>query len=479
MRRLHQWTYSSTFAHPAADRCASAWSARSALECRPGGCCRARRSPRRARSRCSSACRAGRSSRRTRSSSPRAISAPARVRRRSSPHALGWATLPSRDRVAAATARRPRRATTSATACRTSRRSRARRGWPPARARCARCPTRASATATRAARSSCARRSPRTSGALAGSSPTRSGCSSAAGRGSRSGSSGACWASAARGVSRSRIRAGRRSRRPFATPASNPCRYPSTSDGLRVDELATLDVDAVVLTPAHQCPTGAVLSPARRAALLEWAQRPRRARRRGRLRRRVPLRPRAGRRAAGHGARSRRLCGLRQQDARAGIAARMAATARASSPSPPRRTSRAPIAASRWRTSSSSPSSSRAASSTATCAARAGATARAATRSSMPWPPSYRGRGSRGSRRGCTRSSVCPRAPTRPRRCARLPSAAWRSTASPPFAAPPGHRRARGRGRGGEGRAALVLGYGNLTEQAIARGIAELARAMR
>jgi len=43
-------------------------------------------------------------------------------------------------------------------------------------------------------------------------------------------------------------------------------------DGLRVEDLAALDVDAVVLTPAHQCPTGAVLSPARRAALLEWAR---------------------------------------------------------------------------------------------------------------------------------------------------------------------------------------------------------------
>jgi GntR family transcriptional regulator/MocR family aminotransferase len=43
-------------------------------------------------------------------------------------------------------------------------------------------------------------------------------------------------------------------------------------DGLRVDELATLGVDAVVLTPAHQFPTGAVLAPERRAALLDWAR---------------------------------------------------------------------------------------------------------------------------------------------------------------------------------------------------------------
>jgi GntR family transcriptional regulator/MocR family aminotransferase len=42
--------------------------------------------------------------------------------------------------------------------------------------------------------------------------------------------------------------------------------------GLCVGELAALGVDAVVLTPAHQCPTGAVLSPRRRAELLEWAR---------------------------------------------------------------------------------------------------------------------------------------------------------------------------------------------------------------
>ncbi len=38
-----------------------------------------------------------------------------------------------------------------------------------------------------------------------------------------------------------------------------------------VDELAALGVAAVVVTPAHQCPTGAVLAPERRAALLRWA----------------------------------------------------------------------------------------------------------------------------------------------------------------------------------------------------------------
>ena len=40
--------------------------------------------------------------------------------------------------------------------------------------------------------------------------------------------------------------------------------------GTRVDELERADADAVVLTPAHQHPTGVVLSGERRAALLTW-----------------------------------------------------------------------------------------------------------------------------------------------------------------------------------------------------------------
>ena len=44
-------------------------------------------------------------------------------------------------------------------------------------------------------------------------------------------------------------------------------------DGLDVDRLGGADADAVVVTAAHQYPTGAVLPPARRAALVEWADR--------------------------------------------------------------------------------------------------------------------------------------------------------------------------------------------------------------
>jgi GntR family transcriptional regulator/MocR family aminotransferase len=47
---------------------------------------------------------------------------------------------------------------------------------------------------------------------------------------------------------------------------------PVDGEGLRVGELARSDAAVVVVTPAHQFPTGAVLSPARRAALVEWAE---------------------------------------------------------------------------------------------------------------------------------------------------------------------------------------------------------------
>jgi GntR family transcriptional regulator/MocR family aminotransferase len=45
---------------------------------------------------------------------------------------------------------------------------------------------------------------------------------------------------------------------------------PVDEHGIRVDELARTGVDVVVLTPAHQHPTGAVLSGERRTALLAW-----------------------------------------------------------------------------------------------------------------------------------------------------------------------------------------------------------------
>lgn len=47
---------------------------------------------------------------------------------------------------------------------------------------------------------------------------------------------------------------------------------PVDRDGIRVDLLRSSGADAVILTPSHQWPTGAVLSAENRAAVLEWAR---------------------------------------------------------------------------------------------------------------------------------------------------------------------------------------------------------------
>ncbi len=47
---------------------------------------------------------------------------------------------------------------------------------------------------------------------------------------------------------------------------------PVDEEGLQVEELTRSDADAVLVTSAHQFPTGVVLSPQRRAALIEWAE---------------------------------------------------------------------------------------------------------------------------------------------------------------------------------------------------------------
>lgn len=57
--------------------------------------------------------------------------------------------------------------------------------------------------------------------------------------------------------------------REIATRAGlEPIPVPVDDDGIRVDALP--DADAVVVTPAHQHPTGVLLSPERRAALVTW-----------------------------------------------------------------------------------------------------------------------------------------------------------------------------------------------------------------
>ncbi|QRP48643.1 PLP-dependent aminotransferase family protein [Amycolatopsis sp. FDAARGOS 1241] len=48
---------------------------------------------------------------------------------------------------------------------------------------------------------------------------------------------------------------------------------PVDADGILVDRLPEQGVDAVLTTPAHQFPTGAIMAPARREAVLAWAGR--------------------------------------------------------------------------------------------------------------------------------------------------------------------------------------------------------------
>jgi GntR family transcriptional regulator/MocR family aminotransferase len=48
---------------------------------------------------------------------------------------------------------------------------------------------------------------------------------------------------------------------------------PVCGDGVRVDAVAELSADVLILTPSHQWPTGGVLSPQARVAVLAWAQR--------------------------------------------------------------------------------------------------------------------------------------------------------------------------------------------------------------
>jgi GntR family transcriptional regulator/MocR family aminotransferase len=64
--------------------------------------------------------------------------------------------------------------------------------------------------------------------------------------------------------------------------------------GLVVSDLAAADVDAVVMTPAHQYPTGVVMTAQRLAALITWARERRALIVEDDYRRRVPLRPGAG-----------------------------------------------------------------------------------------------------------------------------------------------------------------------------------------
>jgi len=60
-------------------------------------------------------------------------------------------------------------------------------------------------------------------------------------------------------------------RRALAAAGLEVVPIPVDDEGIRVDHLSHVRVDAVVVTPAHQYPTGAVLAPERRSALIDWA----------------------------------------------------------------------------------------------------------------------------------------------------------------------------------------------------------------
>jgi GntR family transcriptional regulator/MocR family aminotransferase len=83
-----------------------------------------------------------------------------------------------------------------------------------------------------------------------------------------------CRALSARGVERIAVEApGYGAHRLIAQAAGlEPVPIPVDDHGLSVSELGASGCEVVVVTPAHQFPTGVVLSAERRAALLEWAE---------------------------------------------------------------------------------------------------------------------------------------------------------------------------------------------------------------
>ena len=158
-----------------------------------------------------------------------------------------------------------------------------------------------------------------------------------------------------------------------------PVPAPVDERGLVVDGLP--EADAVLVTPAHQFPTGVVLPPDRRAALVAWARRHDARDPRGRLRRRVPLRPPPVGAAAGARSGARRVLRLRLEDARppcgsAGPSSRPRCVRRSRPPA--RRTD---LGTRDARPAGSGPVHRARRATTATCAARGRSTAAAATRS--------------------------------------------------------------------------------------------------
>ncbi|GGN46059.1 GntR family transcriptional regulator/MocR family aminotransferase [Actinoplanes campanulatus] len=81
-----------------------------------------------------------------------------------------------------------------------------------------------------------------------------------------------CRALAARGARRIACEdpGNREQARIVARAGLEPVHVPVDHLGLKVDLLAVAQADAVILTPAHQHPTGVVLAPERRTALIAW-----------------------------------------------------------------------------------------------------------------------------------------------------------------------------------------------------------------
>jgi GntR family transcriptional regulator/MocR family aminotransferase len=84
-----------------------------------------------------------------------------------------------------------------------------------------------------------------------------------------------CRTLAARGARRIALEDPSSSEEPqiAARAGLEPVHVPVDAAGIRVEALERTDADAVVLTPAHQAPTGVVLTPERRAALVAWLRR--------------------------------------------------------------------------------------------------------------------------------------------------------------------------------------------------------------
>ena len=245
---------------------------------------------------------------------------------------------------------------------------------------------------------------------------------------------------------------------------------PVDDDGLRVDALARAGADAVVVTPAHQHPTGAVLSGERRTALLAWL----RERDAVAIEDDYDAEYRYDRAAVGA------LQGLDpDRVVYAGSASKTLAPALRLGwlVVPPRllergraRRSCSPTCGTRRGSSSTrSPTSSSAASSTATCAACAPATAPAATRWSARSPTRSRRPTVRGIAAGLHVTVELPGGTT--------------SGRSRDEAAAPAHRAQHDarlpRHRPGDGPPTLMLGYAQMAEPAIRAGVRELAAAVR